>query len=435
MNPTDRGSCSEPSWQSRGARRLVGTAGVAVVALILAGCGSSSGKTSAAGTTATTIASSSAPTKAPIVLLVAAPLTGPFNQVDGTAGPVAQAWGKWVDSAEGGIDGHPVQVVVVDTKSDGAAAVAGLTQAVDQDHPIAVIASDAAIEAPIAAYLSSKNLPVVGSIGDDPTIWSKDPNFFASFPLSTVSAELGVEAASAAGAKNFGAVVCAEVPVCAEENALLEQIVPKYKMTYKGLLTAAATAPDYTAECLAMIQKGVDYLSLALGSATITKLITDCADQSYHGSYGVDDTSLLSTLLTGAPSGTKAAGTINGFPWWSTAPAVQQFRSVMTQYGGNFNYENPAATGTWASLELFRQTMANVGTTPTSADVFTAYWGIKNQTLGGLLAAPVTFTQGSPSPTINCGWLYSYSNGKYATTTSGASGNGASGDLQSSCIS
>jgi branched-chain amino acid transport system substrate-binding protein len=370
----------------------------------------------------------------PIVIAVAAPVTGPFDLVDGSAAGVARGWAKWTNKVNGGVDGHPVKIVVANTKSTGGAAASILTQTVEADHPIAVVATDAAIEAPIATYLAAQDIPVIGGVGDTPTIWNKDTNYFSPFAVSTVEAEVGVAAAAAVKATNLGAVVCSEVPVCATENALFTALAPKYHLSYKGLLTASTTQPSYTSVCLAMIQKNVDALVLALGTATIQSVIQDCTDQNYKGYYLIDGTSLSQSLLTTAPSGTKATGTIAGFPWWSDAAPVKTFRSVMTKYAPGVTYKNPAATSTWSTLELFREAMSGATGQPSTTQVFDAYAKVKNQSLGGLLAAPVTFTKGAPSPVIKCAWLYKFTDGHFSTVSVGASGNGQSGDLRSSCV-
>lgn len=406
---------------------------------LVSGCSSSSGSTksptvSSGASSVTAPGNPASSSKAPIVIGVAVPLTGPFSAVSGTAGPIAQAWAQWVNKDEGGINGHPVQVIVKDTKSDAAAATSALTELVQQDKAIAIVVGDAAIEAPMATYLSSKDIPVIGALGDDPTVWNKYPDYFDLFGLTSIGTNGELQAAQTAGVKKYGAMVCAEVPVCAQEDAAFKSLSAQYGLSYEGYVTVAATAPSFTAECLSMISKKVDEIVLSLGASTIQGVARDCAQQGYTGYYGVSSTSVSAKSFAATPN-FKTTGVIDEFPWWSNAAPVQQYRSVIKQFGPKADPETPAATGTWASLELFRKTMANVGANPTSADVLTAYGHIKNETLNGLLPAPVTFTQGQPSPAIKCAWLYSYSDGTFKTEASGTAGNGATGDLASSCTS
>ena len=89
----------------------------------------------------------------------------------------------------------------------------------------------------------------------------------------------------------------------------------------------------------------------------------------------------------------------------------------------------------WAELQLFKLALGTPSATVTPATVTTAYGKIKNQTLGGLLPQPITFTTGQPQPNVHCFWLYKWTAGQSTPTTtySGTSGNGQSGALRSSC--
>ena len=366
------------------------------------------------------------------VILVACPVTGPFAVPDGTEGQIVQAWAKWTNQVNGGVDGHQVQVVVANTQSDAAIAVSVLTQDIAQYHPDAIVTDDIAIETQIGAYLKTQDIPVIGSEGALGSIWSTYHNYFTSFSLDIPGALM--QSFQAVGVKTFGAVVCAEVPVCATDAASLGSIAPKYGLTYKGYLTASATAPNYTAQCVAMQQKNVQALDLELGAATIASMIPNCQLQGYKGWYYVSE--LTGPQLSATPSGTQIVGTEGYFPWWSNSTPVRQFRSVMAKYGpSGLDYLNRTATGAWATVELFRTAMASASGSPSPSQVFNAYWKIKNQTLGGLLSYPITFTKGKPSPVNNCYWIYKYENGKTTTIHVGKSGNGQEGDLRSSCAS
>jgi branched-chain amino acid transport system substrate-binding protein len=59
---------------------------------------------------------------------------------------------------------------------------------------------------------------------------------------------------------------------------------------------------------------------------------------------------------------------------------------------------------------------------------------VKDEALEGMLAQPITFTKGKPSPAVSCMFLYKLDNGTFTTATLGSSGNSQSGDLQSSCF-
>jgi branched-chain amino acid transport system substrate-binding protein len=80
--------------------------------------------------------------------------------------------------------------------------------------------------------------------------------------------------------------------------------------------------------------------------------------------------------------------------------------------------------------------MNAAGAPASKDDVLKAYWGIKDEVLDGLLPKPVTYTEGKPSPLLNCFWPFVYKDKKFTTYVLDAktTGNGQTGDLRTGCI-
>ena len=74
------------------------------------------------------------PTKSPITIGMAVGETGTSGSTQKFARPVAEAWAEHVNTELGGINGHPVNLVVKDTKSDGATGAAVVRELVEQDN-------------------------------------------------------------------------------------------------------------------------------------------------------------------------------------------------------------------------------------------------------------------------------------------------------------
>ena len=136
--------------------------------------------------------------------------------------------------------------------------------------------------------------------------------------------------------------------------------------------------------------------------------------------------------------GLHLAGVIHGFPWWADAPPVETYNTVLESYGGGVDGRNPSATTAWAALELFRTAMGEFGPAAdaeiAAADVVAAYHQVTDETLDGLLPSPLSFVAEGAQPYVPCFWLYEMQDGEFSTVTLGDSGNGESGDLQSSCF-
>src|SRR3954470_24307397 len=119
---------------------VAATATAAALALTACGGGSDSGSASGSSSSAggSSTSSAPAPTGSPIKIGMIATLTGAQASSTAQAGTVAPAWADWVN-ANGGINGHPVQVIVGDDGGDPAKAQATEKKLVDQDQVAAIV--------------------------------------------------------------------------------------------------------------------------------------------------------------------------------------------------------------------------------------------------------------------------------------------------------
>jgi branched-chain amino acid transport system substrate-binding protein len=421
-------------------------AALGALALCIVGC--SSGSSSSSGTSSSTSGSTASSTGAaatganltgtPIKIGLVVALEGSEQQQMASVPAVAMAWQSMVNNA-GGIAGHPVDIIVKDSQGESANYLTDLKTLVETDKVAAIISSDDTSEAAGGPYLSQNHIPVIGGNGFDTALWGTLPNYYPV--TTTIPGTLTGQAvaAKAVAAKSFGTVLCAEVTACLQATALFKPAAASEGLTWTGVVTAAVAAPNYTAQCLSLIQKNTDFISLAVTSVVTQRLVPDCQQQGFKGTFGVNANGYVGSVeakLTGA----TLAGNLEAFPWWANAAPVAQFRDAMAKYEPSADYRTGNDTSIWTTLELFKTAIgspaSNVTVTP--AMVTTAYGQIKNQTLGGLLPQPITYTPGKPAPLISCGWIWKYTPGQQTNPTIltvGASGNGATGDLQTSCNS
>jgi branched-chain amino acid transport system substrate-binding protein len=167
------------------------------------------------------------------------------------------------------------------------------------------------------------------------------------------------------------------------------------------------------------------------------KLAATCRAQGYTGAFAILAVSDQNFDKLPAPT----YGVDLDFPWWSTAKPVVQYRNVMAQYAPGVDYQGYHQTNMWSLLTLFSYAMDKSGpaasASASGADVISAYrTAVKNVTLDGLLPQPITYSQ-SGNTVVNCFWPVDHlADGSYKTLAgSGASGNGATGDLASTCVS
>ena len=92
---------------------------------MLAAC-SSSGSTTAAGTSGSGSAT-------PININSVGSFSGPLGANTSRMGEVIKAWASWTN-AHGGVDGHPVQLTVIDDAGNAATAITGVKKLITQHN-------------------------------------------------------------------------------------------------------------------------------------------------------------------------------------------------------------------------------------------------------------------------------------------------------------
>ena len=113
-------------------------------------------------------------TGSPVKIGVVASISG--NPIPNTAGPEAlKAWAATVNG-KGGLQGHPVKIVVRDDGNDPAKSLTAVKQLVEKDHVVA-ITSITSLATTWADYVEKKHIPIVGGQSYAP-VWQENPVFF-----------------------------------------------------------------------------------------------------------------------------------------------------------------------------------------------------------------------------------------------------------------
>lgn len=385
--------------------RLAVGACLAVVALGAGACGTGeSAATDTHGLTGT-----------PIKIGVLANISGPTGASEASATKVFQAWAAHTNKT-GGIAGHPVQVVVKDTKGAAPAAAAAAQSLISDSSIAAVVAASTSTDAAVGTILADSGLPVTGGMGYNPTVWGKLKNWFGITTTFPHVVNMQVESAKPVGGNAISVVACAEEPACVAAVPLFEAAAKAAGKTYSGTMQVAASSPNYTAQCLDLINRKVDFVQLSIAPAVGVRVVKDCQAQGYQGYFGSSASGISPTLYNTA--GIRLAGALNAFPWWADTAPVKAYRAAMTEQGvSDGDAGQPTSTALWASGELFKKALTPVAgkaeDTITRQTVLAAYGKVSGETLDGLLPQPITFTADQPSPPVNCYWLYQYQTGAF----------------------
>jgi branched-chain amino acid transport system substrate-binding protein len=373
--------------------KAVGLGGALALAVCvsIAACGSSatSASTASGPSTSSTGATTSGSTYN--VGLIET-LTGPLSGDLGGEPVGLDAWEKWTN-AHGGVDGHPVQVFVMDDQSNPSIGLQDAKTLVTQDHVLAIlgVSDEATTWGP---YIEQQGIPIIGGNPD----LALNPDYFPTGDYDLTNAELN--GAKKAGADHVGVVYCTVAAACARAVPEVKSVGQKIGVTESYAAGVALNQPSYTATCLAAKQHGADAIYELVDLTTVLTLATDCSQQGYSPVYVGGSIEAGASYVKGLPSGSTMVVGENVFPWFvHSTPATEQYWNALEQYEpGVFtsNNYNPSLAMAWTSGEMFAAAAAHLGSNPTPAGVKAGLYSLKNETLGGLIG-PTTYVPGQAS--------------------------------------
>jgi branched-chain amino acid transport system substrate-binding protein len=408
----------------------LGAVGVVMIAAaFMAAACSSSSKSSTSPTTASagSAPGSSATTGSPASTGAAAPgETIKIGYICSCTGPLAssvavnkRAYQAWVDATNdaGGINGHKIQLFTEDDASNPAKSITQIHTLIDSDHVIAIAAVDNSPGA-WAPYIKQKGVPVVGTDGAQFQYFS-DPLFYYpgqtddSLPASVV---LG---AKKVGGKKLAIIYCSESPACQQLVQPEKDASAKYGVPLAYSTGVSASAPNYTAQCLAAQQSGADVLFIADAVSVVESVAKDCNAQGYKPWVLASDGAVGSAF-------NKSPGLSDHFlsfqpqvPFFvNNTPATQAMIAAFNKYEPGLindpNY-NGEVVEAWTSGVALAEALKKGGltptTTPTSQMIMAGLNSFNGETLGGL-APPLTWKAGTPH-LVDCWFWMGTSKGQF----------------------
>lgn len=402
-------------------RSLKMASGAAMLALAAAACGSSGSSSTGASADAS---GGTQPTGSTWVLGSLDTLTGRASSSLAAAKPAMQAWESWTN-AHGGINGHKIKVVFGDDQGETSVGLSQVQKMVQDDHIIAMVGSTTNAIPGIASYLAANNIPVIGGTSPVYVAGVKPyPKYvYAVGPNLAASSVTSFQAAKSAGGSKVGIVYCAESPTCQTIAGTFKGFASQAGLTTSYQGAVSATAPSYTAPCLALKNSGADTAVLALDNHTLGSVVQQCAQQGYKPII-VGQTVEVTPSWATDPNFAKSVGSLYDFPWWeNSVPAIADYTAAMKQYNNSGDLSaaaNPAvATTTWTAGQAFAAAAKAVklGDNPTGQQVIAGMNTFKDETLGGLVGA-LTFTDGNLLGS-SCAYEFNVSGGDFHTLNGG----------------
>jgi branched-chain amino acid transport system substrate-binding protein len=379
-------------------RRSLSALGALALAAVLAACGGSSSGGGGGGATPTGGSSSSAAAGGTIKIGVMCTCSGAggFGAFIKPGEQVYEAWAKTVNAA-GGLNGSQIEIISKDDTGNPGTATTNIQALLSAK--VVAIADFSVVDLAWADAVKTAGIPVVGvQSANGP--FGTNPFFYPEGQTNDSATEATVRTAKAAGAKNIADFYCAESPVCAQSVGVFKKLGQSLGVPLKYNAKVAATAPNYTAQCVAAKQAKVDAVFIGDASAIIARIATDCARQGFNpiwvvqglgfGMIEAKTPALKDNLWIPFPS----------TPFWATdnaavkegSDAIDKYAPGISKVDALYNQSDFMA---WTSGKLLEAAVkaSGVSGAPTSADILKGLNSMKGETLNGL-TVPLTFNEG-----------------------------------------
>jgi branched-chain amino acid transport system substrate-binding protein len=348
--------------------------------------------------------------------------SGPFGADQTPAWDVLQAWQKSVN-ASGGLSGHQVQFTYMNNGSNPGTAVTD-AQTMISDKVDAIIDLDI-LDAVWQKPVSAAKIPVIGG-NFSSAMYYQDPGWYPSGQTNDSITYSVVATAKKAGATSLGQLYCAEAVQCQESVPLIKADGQTLGVPDVYNASIAATAPNYTAQCVAAKQAGVKALFIGDSLSVIARVAEDCSKQNYDPVYVTEGTGFTDQALTTPGLSSKLWSSYPVLPFFSSAPAVTAMNTVLDKYFPGIRQNSATwsefAVQAWTAGLLLAQAVKNAGVsasgTVSSAVITNGLNMVSNETLGGF-SPGLNFTAGKPHP-VDC-WYTGRVQGGKATQVGGLS--------------
>ena len=341
---------------------------------------------------------------APITVGVVCTCSGSFGADIKAAEETYEAWVNTVNKA-GGLSGHKIQLTLEDDAGNPATSVSD-AQTLVSDHVDAIL-DFSILDQTWSTMVQASKIPVVG--GDETeTPYYTSPDFFPEGQTNDSVTNANVVTAKTAGATNLGDLYCAEAPSCAEGVPLIEAAGSKLGVPVVYNAEIAATAPNYTAQCVAAQQAKVTAIFVGDASSIISRVAANCAQQNYSPVWVTEGEGFGLQMAATPDLKSKLWSDYGTAPFFDHIAAITAMNAAVDKYypglRNNQNAWTQIAAEAWASGLLLgdavKASHLTASGTPSPAVITKGLDSLKGDTLQGM-APPLTFKAGKDH-SIDC---------------------------------
>ena len=331
-----------------------------------------------------------------------------------------QVWAQDVN-ARGGIAGRPVRLIVVDDGSDPARHVAIVKELVEEEGVVAFVANFNPLTGQSTVdYLREKRVPVIGGSSFDPWYAISEMHF------PTASAGDGAHYGAVAAVKQMadvaslsklGVIYCAEASACADAGRQWARFGKELGMDVVYSAQSSLVQPDFTAECLAARNAGVEVFMMSMAADGNRRLSQSCDRQGFYPMYATVSLQVVPEYVDSPSLEGLAAGSTT-YPWFLTGVSpARQFQAAMAEYAPGFR-AGGISMEAWAAGAVLERALHLLVGPSTSAKVLSGLYTIQDDTMGGL-TLPLTYEPGGPNVQRRCWWLTQVEKAKFVSPNGG----------------
>jgi branched-chain amino acid transport system substrate-binding protein len=395
------------------------------VAVLAAACSSSSKNSS--GSTATSAPSGSAAgssgsgNKASITVAMLNETSGEFASQFSPNVPGVQAWVDY-ENANGGIDGHHINLKVYDNQSNPTSAVANAHQAVESGA-VAIIDTDPLFDS-YATYLASQQEPVFGW-GITPGFYGTNKSNFFSFigNLTTGASDTATKFFLQNGNRSKWAELSDPSPADSLDIKAVAAALPSQggQLVYSNYSIDPSNSASLLSVAQAVKNSGAQIVQIASTGSSEPQLQADLAQVGASNIWVVSGSDYAANLPQQFGSGLNNY-TFESFtaPPFDSAQGVQTYVTAMKQYQPNADYNVFNSLVGWSGASLLGATVDNLhGAAVTKSSLVSSGNSLQSVTDNGLWA-PVSYPTERTEP-VKCLSFSQVQNGKWVLISGTAS--------------
>ncbi len=342
-------------------------------------------------------------------------LLGSYGAQSGIAGaalasiPVAiRSWVADVN-ARGGLNGHPVRVIMRDVGTDPAIEITTARRMVEQDKVLAMFALFGSGSS--ASYLEEKGVPVIGGTARDDADTSPVVFVPQTGALKGTARSYLTPIVTLSTARKVAIFHTREAPQTGRIAKGMKQYAPLVgvEIVYEAQVSFAQ--PDFTAEVIGARGAGAEAVSMIIDYPSVLRIIRSAHRQGWRPVFASGAPIFEDAFI--AEGGDEAAGVLGvaTVAPYTASPAMRAYLAAVRRFvpGGKV-----AGYGAeiWAGGKLFEAIASALGDTPTRAQIFEGLYRLRRETLGGIVP-PLTFPRG-PHGSVNlCSVPIRVSNGRF----------------------